>query len=594
MKLSRPFLLRIGFAVLGILIFTGIALTLPHFLGDVDAYVVESPDWQLQLSWAASARQSILYYGQFPIWNPFRCGGVPVIGEPESNILSLYLPFLLLFGPVLGYIALFALSLGIGLYGFWRLSRYFAISPAGSVLVGAIYMLSGLFVMPFAVGMTNFIAVCYLPYLTEFTIKYFSYGRLRHAILAGFFTALMFLSGFHYIPIIILYLITLAALAASIHKDKKPILMVGIILLFFVGFSAIKLFRSSELLLTSPEIQFGYETDVGYSINTLFFSLLSRHQTFDAFQNIGPLVQGFWGGRGYEIDEHSMYTGIVVLLLFFLGIAVHGKKYKVFVGVFIVFLFFAFGSNITPSPFSFLKEIPILSSMRVAQRFRYIFMIPFVFFAGLGFDTCFRFIHDRIKTSRRPLLVVTWLAASMIIFDILFVSILIFKNNFSVTQISLSPPEEFRNHCLDAADEYAFITKNQGNVHCQDNMLFEAKAICSESERNRGKVFLQNGHGTERLVYFSPNKIQIEATFTQPDTLIVNQNFRISWHALINGEPIKPRNADGLIAIDLEKGTYKIILYFLPKTLVVGAVITIGTIIWAIRYMLIDRRKKQI
>lgn len=60
-------------------------------------------DWQVTfLPMFEAIRRTILEYGQFPWWNPWVAGGVPLFGDAQAPVLSLETLFALPLGPVLG------------------------------------------------------------------------------------------------------------------------------------------------------------------------------------------------------------------------------------------------------------------------------------------------------------------------------------------------------------------------------------------------------------------------------------------------------------------------------------------------------------
>src|SRR3989338_6407194 len=59
-------------------------------------------DWEFHSLFAAAPRESILKYNQFPLWNPYYCGGFPLLAHPESAFLSPFYLLIVLFGAVWG------------------------------------------------------------------------------------------------------------------------------------------------------------------------------------------------------------------------------------------------------------------------------------------------------------------------------------------------------------------------------------------------------------------------------------------------------------------------------------------------------------
>src|SRR5687768_16141335 len=61
--------------------------------GDAD-YLIQTQE---------AMRRSILEFHQFPWWNPWVSGGVPLFANPQFGLISLQTPLTLLFGSIIGY-----------------------------------------------------------------------------------------------------------------------------------------------------------------------------------------------------------------------------------------------------------------------------------------------------------------------------------------------------------------------------------------------------------------------------------------------------------------------------------------------------------
>lgn len=134
-----------------------------------------SHDWDLRLSWSQAVRATVLRYHQFPLWNPYRCGGAPLLGEPESDIFSLYAPFLFVFGPATGYLIVFFFYMLLGIYGLNRLASHVGISKAGSVLSGVGIFLFWIIYYPvryryYKFSVDGIFSICRVVYRSVFTI----------------------------------------------------------------------------------------------------------------------------------------------------------------------------------------------------------------------------------------------------------------------------------------------------------------------------------------------------------------------------------------------------------------------------------------
>jgi hypothetical protein len=59
-------------------------------------------DWPefLIRNWVAT--HSIRYFHQLPLWNPYECGGMPLLAHPSSRVVTPLFALPLIFGPIVG------------------------------------------------------------------------------------------------------------------------------------------------------------------------------------------------------------------------------------------------------------------------------------------------------------------------------------------------------------------------------------------------------------------------------------------------------------------------------------------------------------
>ncbi|MGM0592580.1 MAG: hypothetical protein ACQETI_13325, partial [Halobacteriota archaeon] len=77
---------------------------------------------------SAVSKESIVQYSEFPFFNKYVCGGVPLFSNPQSRIFS---PFFVLHLLLDVYVAIkleIAIHLLIGLLGMYALGRFFRFS----------------------------------------------------------------------------------------------------------------------------------------------------------------------------------------------------------------------------------------------------------------------------------------------------------------------------------------------------------------------------------------------------------------------------------------------------------------------------------
>src|SRR5262249_40116664 len=79
-------------------------------------------------------RKTILDYHQLPIWNPYFCGGIPMIGNPQTTFLVPTFPLVLLFGTTFGERLSDLPVMVLGCEGMWRLIRYLGMGRTAALL----------------------------------------------------------------------------------------------------------------------------------------------------------------------------------------------------------------------------------------------------------------------------------------------------------------------------------------------------------------------------------------------------------------------------------------------------------------------------
>jgi len=98
-----------------------------------------SGDWDMLLGLKWASYETIVKFHQFPLWDPYRCGGLPQLGNPQSQIISPFFPLTLLYGPFLGTHLQIILSLAVAWYGCYVLARVIGIRPLGALAAATVF-----------------------------------------------------------------------------------------------------------------------------------------------------------------------------------------------------------------------------------------------------------------------------------------------------------------------------------------------------------------------------------------------------------------------------------------------------------------------
>lgn len=557
-------------------------------------------DWDHHTAHLAQAYEVVVKYHQFPLWNPYHCGGMPAFANPQSRILSPALIFSIIFGPIIGVKLEILFYLIFGLLGFFALARYYQLTLLAAIFASSIYMLNGMFSLSLTVGMVPFLSIGFIPWVFLFFKKAIDKKSGLYVIATAFALTILFFNGVHLL-ILILPLLILQAISEFLGS-RKPItlILLGSILVLFFGLSAVKLLPSLELMSRYPRMISEYS---GYSLKGLTLALLSKNQNLEDIEKWQPGKRGFWEGITYGMDENGMYVGIIPLVLFILGLWLNAKKRWQLTVIFLIFLWLSFGERIPLSFWQSLKPIFPFDSFRVAQRFRFIFMVPLSIFAGLGLEALTK--YSKKLTKKFSLLAcIPTLVVIIVIYDLVKVNSLPFEEAFSIPPIETSRKQEFIQTCnLDFYDKNGFISgrtnppiraawsseyptflSNQGIVEgCYEAIPVSRNAVCIDQKNYKGEIFLENAVGNVKLKYWSPNKITVKTSVLSEGSLVVNQNYDPGWKIKKpTGKEVK--SLGGLLSTDVFPEDEEIVFYYFPLSFIIGGTISLASLLAVVIY----------
>jgi hypothetical protein len=572
-------------------------------------------DWDQHLFYHSVPAISLLEYGQFPLWNPYHGGGAPALGNPQSVFLSPVYLAALLFGAVHGLKIEIWLHLVIGLAGAYWLGRERRLDRISALLVSFVFMLSSMFVLVLAVGMTTFLSIALIPWLVVLYLR--AYRAWRYGIWAGLICALMFFGGGIYPVVLSVTFIVLHAGVSALLRAARPIAalkVLGIILAFSLGLGAIKIAPSLEFMLRHVRPIDDYS---GYSIGSLWYSLTGREQTIAVILRLPLGEPGFWHGFSYFFDENGMYVGLVPLALCLLGMAARGRRDAVLIICLAIFVWISFGDRIPISLWAALHELPPYDSMRVAQRFRFVYMLLVALFAGCGLQTARGWVE---RLARRPWLGqgVAIVSVLAILCDLIAVNAALLRDAFTILPVETTRSAEFyqvtgfashdKENAVSDGEEsrlkayyrrvmyqaegglYPALLSNVGTIHAYEPVPLPKRAIPRDSPDYRGEVYLDGAAGAARFAVWSPNRLVIETQAAGPGYVVVNQNYDPGWRLRgLPGRRIEP--VEGLLAVQVGPDDHRFEMNYMPASFVAGASVTAVSFLLGLAFMLKGKRR---
>jgi hypothetical protein len=524
-------------------------------------------DLMLELHWAAA--HSVARFHQLPLWNPYKCGGIPMLANPQSRIVTPFFALSLLFGPFVGLNLEIPLHLAIGWSGGYVLARVQGLSRSAGVVCGSIFAGSSWFPLHIGVGHPAFLPALYLPWIVAFLWLSFARRKLFPVAMAAAVVALMLgEAGVYAIGQVFLLAGLLGFTIAISERRWWPIVVVAALALFSIGFAAVKLLPTLELMRAHPR---PWNVAEATPLRMILYALFSRNQQLDRLPPIGQ----------WEFWEYGAYIGVLAALLAAVGIVTSFRRATPWLVAGIVLFALAMGGGGPCYPWTLLHKLPIFSSERAAPRC----LIPFVLVVGVLAASGADFIHRRCKAAGAR--AVYFVAAAMLI-DFWLVSVPNLQHAVLQAAPAVTPAPVFRQNLNRSVLSMLPMTMaNEGAINCYEYTNFYSSAAGFNGPGYRGEQYLL-GPGTVQLVRWTPNALTYEVAAPQPGIMVVNQNYFPSWRLSRGRGEVFSHH--GLLAVRVPAGDQRITLSYRDNAFVLGALISMLTMLVALAVMFLERR----
>ena len=524
-------------------------------------------DWDYYLSMHTNLRNAIIQHHQFPLWNPYTCGGTSALGDPEFPVLSPLFLFELAFGTPLGLILSIYASTAIGGLGMLHLSRKLGIGPIAGLASSLAMAFGTVNLLEIVEGHQNILAAMYIPWVLYFWYQaYTSQKRARWLSIIGAAScmSLMFFQGGIYL---LMYMTGTFLFMLLVAKRKTQALAItasaGVLAL---GLAAVKVIPVAYWLSEFSDKVYASST---YTIFSLDKILLGR--ILYGAENVIPNQGGGW-------HEYAAYIGPVILTLSICGVMFYWKHRIVrllLISACIATLISSTGPLLKPA-FDHLSFIPRSNISRVIL----LAVIPISLLAGFGTQG----IEKRSKKMGILAIVLVTLAA----IDLMSLSYPISSQAFVLPHVNQDiPPAPFpiayspydyktRYNGVDYTRAYDATLQGYGNMtYC--SVLGPDPSVDVITDEGRGGILSLSGdkEGTFTIKSWTPNGAVFLVHATKETSAILNANYAIGW--FVNGSPAKEmRNRPG---INIPAGDTTLRFSYIPRGMMFGIGISIVTLL---------------
>lgn len=499
-------------------------------------------------------RITILDYHQFPWWNPWVAGGVPLYANPQIGVFSLQTPLVLLFGTIIGLKISVIIYTFLG-YGamYLLLRRYFKISIHIAVLLSLLWIFSTFFThVPSHYTFVWYLLAPFFVYLA-LILKDWEGG-----LWLGIAFAVMALSAVHNPFFHIGIVVTIILVIRFFRSAQKKHFIYGL-----TTAAASFLILASHRILFAVQNVRDFPREVGDPAAAFGASLLGLVLPFSKAYDLSFVRYPRDEAAPFGFGEISSSIGIaativVILAVIFIIFKIHKASTlktrlvawrRHWISPTIVFvialLFFVVGiGDLGPySPYALLQHLPIVGDMRVSSRWFLGVSFCLLLFIGLVYQRSPK--RSYFRATATTLLVVGTIE--------LFLLNAGYQHNVFHKDIT-KPTEETRsltfvqtknfgsaselpngttidNEVPHFFREYEATLFNTGVIQANDALIYKTPLdqtpLCGW-EDNCGFIRSKNAEVT----FWSPNKVILKRTDSGPITLNINH----SSYFLINGQ----------------------------------------------------------
>ena len=504
-------------------------------------------DWDQMNTQREVVVTTIARYHQFPLWDPYTCGGHPAWGSLESDpiVVSPWLPAYLL-APLA--IAIRVEIIGwtlVGALGSWKLASRFTQSTALRAVFVVMTVANSRWTMQVASGHSWHLLYALLPWTFFFFDRAVEptadrWRARRDLVLAGACLALMaFGDAIYPLPHTAFGLAIYAGVIARRTRTWRPVRALGWTGAAAFGLAAPKLLPLAETLFRFPRY---IKSDEAIWPHYFLAPLTWREGDYTAS---GAFVVGMW-------HEWGLYLGWPALVgLIAAVVASRGPRERALKWAGLVMVSFVLGGIHPLMPWSLVHLLPVFKSQHVPSRW----LFPaIVLLAWAGVSGAERWLSR--SGARRPMLEaalgVAALALAMQMGTVARESLAeSFVNPAPVVEPAaafhivhrLAPRPDYRPGVSDVSSLPA-VLGNVGTLECvtdhrihvshrdSEGRMPGVGAFADNDPDYRGEAYVVERAASSVVVSWTPNVVDVHFEGAEPgDHLVLNQNWDPGWTA---------------------------------------------------------------
>jgi hypothetical protein len=523
-------------------------------------------------SWETSDRETLLRWGQIPMWNPYWCGGTAGAGAPEDPFFGLDFWFRIIFGVAHGRRLALGFLVIMGMEGMYRLARTLDAGAVGSIIAAVVFSTCDKFIGFIHDGWVNFLGFELIPWAVMCFFRGFRTNGWR--LFGGFIIAWILMSaGTYPTPFTLLaltYLFIVYFVRGLLSKDKRnafnPVQSLFVMGVTSIGLALVKLVPMVLFLKQFPRV----------------FTPVEMNSTLG-------LVTPFW-------DRYA-----VVCVLAFIALGFADRVAGVFFFGAIIFLSFACGDFGPYSPFHLVKLLPIFGQLRIPDRYM-VLVLFFMSVAAARGATRLEDAFSRLLTAAWDLVarkvrhmrgeariaaVATFVGiAAMLVARVTYEPTLNVLETVKIRpggMYTLEPPRTFdgpfRQSRGNRRDAHVFTTANLGSLYCvAGNPVPESALLRGDLQQEEYPE--DASKATVKRLDWSPQAITLDVDAKEATTIRINQNWSSHWGSDVG----TVRDEEKLLVVDVPAGKNTVHLRYRDYTTYFCLAVTLATLFALLRH----------
>ncbi len=342
---------------------------------------IDRGDFSYFLQGYESIRITILDYHQFPWWNPWVSGGMPLYANPQIGVFSITTLMVMIFGTITGLkLTIIILMVAGYLCMLILLKRYFKVSNLIAVPLSIAWVLSSFFIAHLP-GHFTFIWYTISPLFVylSLTIKTAREGAVFGLVASVVALAAIHNAFFHLVFVSGLIILTRIVINLQTGRAMKPLLLsIAAALVSFIILSGHRIWHTYHNVVSFERHLQDPPVTVSYAIKAVVWPYTAS----DVLNHTGKYptdVPFTWGELTSSIGIILTSIGLTcILYAVFIAIRYRNALTKnhftfitsvmIIVATIILVLLLGVGDIGKFSPYSLLKQLPVYESMRVSTR----------------------------------------------------------------------------------------------------------------------------------------------------------------------------------------------------------------------------------